>query len=543
MISAHKELDAFLDRKATVFHLAIMNLARAKFTGGDLQGARKDLAETIQRTLILADLKGRERLLMEFDAAQRGAKFADIPTTSPIVPGITFEEAVENMLKREPRLARSAAEVSRLYSTQKVFAMARSAEMTVTRRAQEEITKWLSGGTPGAAIEKTLTEIGPFSEAYAATVYRTNVAESYNLGRIEQAKDEDVSDIIVGFRFEGVLDAFTRPNHSAGFGSIAATDDPVWKLHRPPLGYNSFVAGTLVSGRFDGASKALYSGPVVDITTRKGCRLTVTTNHPILTSLGYARAASIGKGQYLAVHLPSVESLIAATGNGIVSDPFPSGRAVDDQEMPARIEDVFDSFLSERAASTVEWFADTLPLDFHGDAGFYKGKVHIISADGMLPANVFARSLEHPKQLALMERDGAALLSRHGSGVDWSRKFVRIGVASNLDASTDQSIHEAAARGVKLLGKLQERYPGEVAFDQVVSVDIRPYSGHVYDLQSPNGWIVSQGIFASNCRCSLEFVSRFEAERLGLWKDEKLVRHVASSAAWFPDPGFKGEGV
>lgn len=247
MISARKELDEFLDRKAQVFHIAMMNLARAKLFGQDLEKARKDLAETIQRSMILADLNGRKRLLMEYDHAVSMAKFADVPQSSPIAPGITFEEAVEDMFKRDPRLERSSAEISRLYSTQKVFAMARSAEMTITKRAQDEITKWLGSGEPGMALEKTLEEIGPFSRAYAETVFRTNVATAYNEGRIEQSKDEDVADVIVGFRFEGVDDAFTRDNHRAGFGSIAPTDHPIWKMHKPPLGYNCRCALEFVS--------------------------------------------------------------------------------------------------------------------------------------------------------------------------------------------------------------------------------------------------------------------------------------------------------
>lgn len=247
MISAHKELDAFLDRKATVFHIAMMNLARAKLFGQDLEKARKDLAETIQRTMILADLNGRKRLLMEADHAKAVAKFSDIPNTSPIAPGITFTEAVEDMFARDPRLERSSAEISRLYSTSKVFAMARSAEMTITRRAQEEITKWLGGGSPGQALEKTLEEIGPFSRAYAETVFRTNAATAYSEGRIQQAKDEDVAEVIVGFRYEGVDDAFTRENHRAGFGSIAPTDHPTWRMHKPPLGYNCRCALEFVS--------------------------------------------------------------------------------------------------------------------------------------------------------------------------------------------------------------------------------------------------------------------------------------------------------
>ena len=48
----------------------------------------------------------------------------------------------------------------------------------------------------------------------------------------------------------------------------------------------------------------------------------------------------------------------------------------------------------------------------------------------------------------------------------------------------------------------------------------------------PNGY---------NCRCSLEMVSRFEAQRLGLWDGKKLMpRYPANLHA---DPGFKSEGL
>ena len=258
MIPAHKELDKFLDRKAAVFHQAIMNLAHEKFTGGDLEGARKDLAETIQRTLILADFHGRKRLLMEYDASKaKAAKFSEVPETSPIAPGLTFEEAVEDMLIREPRLAKSAAEVSRLYSTQKVFAMARSAEMVITKRAQEAISQFIRSGEPAEAISKTIQEIGPFSEAYANTVYRTNVVTAYNEGRMQQATDEDIADVIVGFRYSGILDNFTRDNHRAGFGTIAATDDAIWKTHKPPNGYNCRCGLDFVS-RFEAERLGLW---------------------------------------------------------------------------------------------------------------------------------------------------------------------------------------------------------------------------------------------------------------------------------------------
>lgn len=56
--------------------------------------------------------------------------------------------------------------------------------------------------------------------------------------------------------------------------------------------------------------------------------------------------------------------------------------------------------------------------------------------------------------------------------------------------------------------------PGVVSLDEVTRVERRAWSGHVYDLQSPNGWIVAEGIVTSNCRCVMVTLSaRQFAER------------------------------
>ena len=271
MMSALKELDQFLDRKATVFSEALINIVRAYYgVGQSIPDARRDLAEAIRNTMILADLNGRKRLWMEYDAVKNHhAKFGDIPDTSPIAPTLTFDEAVEDLLTREPRLAVSAAEVSRMYSLDHVFAMARSAELHITERAQKAIESFLVNNTPADALSKTIQEIGNFSQAYADTVYRTNVATAYNDGRMDQANDPDLDDIIVGFRYEGISDNRTRHNHRIGFGTVAPKDDPLWSKFKPPNGYNCRCGLEFVS-RFeaerlglmeDGKMKPRYSAP------------------------------------------------------------------------------------------------------------------------------------------------------------------------------------------------------------------------------------------------------------------------------------------
>lgn len=280
MIAAHKELDRFLDKSAGIFAEALLNIVRAYYgTGQSIPQARKDLAEKIRDTMILADLNGRKRLWMEYDHVKGHlARFGDLPDSTPIAPTLTFSEAVQDLITREPRLAQSAAEVSRMYSLEHTFAMARAAELNITERAQKAIEAFLGNNTPVEALSKTIQEIGPFSQAYADTVYRTNVSTAYNGGRMAQAQDPELADIIVGFRYEGINDSRTRHNHSIGFGTIAATDDPLWSRYKPPNGYNCRCGLEFVS-RFeaerlglwqDGKLKPRYSAPPSQLTPDPG---------------------------------------------------------------------------------------------------------------------------------------------------------------------------------------------------------------------------------------------------------------------------------
>ena len=135
MITAQNELEKFIDRKGALFADACMNLAKAKAEGSIAHNrALDDMAMLIGRTLALTDLHGRKRTLMEADHASSTARFAEIPHDANPLGNLPFEEAVDDIITREPRLAKSWQEVSRLYSSDHVFAMARSADQKVTER-------------------------------------------------------------------------------------------------------------------------------------------------------------------------------------------------------------------------------------------------------------------------------------------------------------------------------------------------------------------------------------------------------------------------
>lgn len=249
MMTSLKELERFLDRRATPFEKALQRVARAQFLDrSDYNAALSELAELIRETLILADLHGRKRLLMETDAIKSKGSFA----ASPIAPNLEFDEAIANLVTREPRLAQSAEEVAILYNTDHVFAMARSSSEKLTKRVQEIVTDMIRKGEGAAKTEReildaALEESHEWSNAYAATVYRTNASTAYANGRMEQAKDPDVREVIPALEYVGEDDARTRPNHHAAFGLVASVDDPVWNRLKPPLGYNCRCSVDFVS--------------------------------------------------------------------------------------------------------------------------------------------------------------------------------------------------------------------------------------------------------------------------------------------------------
>lgn len=260
MISPQDELEKFLDRKGVLFSQALLNLVSARFESMERAQAMDELAGLIQKTLMITDMHGRYRILKEADAVRERhaalARFSEIPDSANPIGGLPFIEAIEDMISREPRLASGWEEVSRLYNTQKVFALARSASNKITERVQKEVTALVFAGKSTHEVENAILDIGKSAEmgevrnwtrAYAATVYRTNAATGYSNGRFEQAKDPEVAEVIPALRFSSLHDARTRPHHEAADGLIAATDDPVWKRMRAPAGWNCRCSCDFVS--------------------------------------------------------------------------------------------------------------------------------------------------------------------------------------------------------------------------------------------------------------------------------------------------------
>lgn len=114
-----------------------------------------------------------------------------------------------------------------------------------------------------------------------------------------------------------------------------------------------------------------YDGPVVTLVTSKGNRITVTPNHPILTTEGFVPAGMLQKGQ----------KIIETTAEY----RFLFGEAPNDINIPTPVEDIGHSIVQSGGGSTIRMKGST--VQFHGD-GTPNRKVKIVLSKGFVESKL-----------------------------------------------------------------------------------------------------------------------------------------------------------
>ena len=282
----------------------------------------------------------------------------------------------------------------------------------------------------------------------------------------------------------------------------------------PPAHPNCLPAGALISPgpKVTGQTERMYEGDLCILRTAGGHRLAVTPNHPVLTPRGWVPARLAHEVGYV------VRSLLRQR----VPAPFD----LDQQDAPALIEEIAEAFRRSHrvAAATVP----TSPEDFHGDA--VDGQVAVVRADRLLLGDVVPAGSEHGREPVLVGAgvEGEALDCRGVQGFLGRRLLAaqnsRVrggglcgalggghprplqGLGRRLPAGMDAAFAEAEvddpAADAKLARQLIDGFAGPVAFDQVLDVEIIPFHGIVYNLQTTEGWYIADGIITHNCRCA-----------------------------------------
>ncbi len=249
LLASVDELQRLADHSVVPFRRALERLVRSQFGEADPITAMNNLRSVFVETMTLADLFGRRRLLLEA-AAVGSAAASNLPKVlfaeTPVVPRLTFLEAVRDLTSRAPLKGFNWRQVADIYQTRQGFALARSADVALTQRVQKTIERFMRRGVQLRNAEKIISELGGFTRAYAETVYRTNLATAYSAGRFDQAAEPEVAAVIGGFEYLTSRDSDVRrgrkqdsgENHAAADGFIAATTDALWDTVAPPAGYS-----------------------------------------------------------------------------------------------------------------------------------------------------------------------------------------------------------------------------------------------------------------------------------------------------------------
>jgi hypothetical protein len=75
-----------------------------------------------------------------------------------------------------------------------------------------------------------------------------------------------------------------------------------------------------------------------------------------------------------------------------------------------------------------------------------------------------------------------------------------LGHTPSLDPSPSEAVLDRVGRDPVLQAQFDSRFPGLVVKDKVVEIRRVPFCGHVYNLQTRDGWYLANGLFAHNCR-------------------------------------------
>lgn len=371
-------------------------------------------------------------------------------------------------------------------------------------------------------LATTLREYFGHDVSWSQRIARTEIHQLYEHGSLLGMEDAGVTTK----QWLSARDAFVRPDHveadgqevetSGDFLVGGATGKAPGQFGVPEQDINCFPAGTVVQGRIVGALRASYAGPMLEVLTRGGAKLSITPNHPVLTSKGFVPAASIQKGSYLLRHLAVADSHATPA------------LEKDVQNQPATIEQVFDALSSHGRMAARHVAGD----DLDGDGRMCHGQIEVVSALRVLRDGLGSQRGEgegHPLLVGSDVRDvcgpgdgrgahcsgrllpsqagfpcGGALADDGGAVLLQSRplQVLRLGPAADIDACLAERAGHDPASDSALIGQLLHGHAGQVSLDEVIEVRQFEFAGHVYDLQAEGGWIVAQGIVTSNCRCT-----------------------------------------
>jgi hypothetical protein len=386
---------------------------------------------------------------------------------------------------------------------------------------------YVGGAGPFEVAETLRDEFSFLSKSRARTIARTETLVVTETAQFDLYKASGVG----MKRWLTTLDGKERPAHFTLHGQLRQIDEPFevddedghHELMFPgdadaDVGQvvNCILPGTMVSGPITAGLKAWYSGEAVELRTRRGHRLSVTVNHPILTDRGFLAAQLIHEGDYVVGYRAQIGRLAPRWHK-------------DKEQAPRFAEEVFNALAAGGSARAL----DPSALDLDGDQLRFNGKVQLVGAASIptmrrwsdvinaVPARELVSAIaENRKNLGFELRSrtateisrtttaggpGSAGLAQNSFAVGAQRAPLdEFGgrATTYLYPSLPEAARKELSAAARFVGQLLKASPGEIELDEVVEIRRFWHVGHVYDYTSDLGYFASDNIISRNCRCS-----------------------------------------
>jgi len=426
---------------------------------------------------------------------------------------------------------------------------------------EKQIMRAVSNGASAEQLAAVLKDRFGVAEDRARFIARDQVGKFF--GQVTEARQRSMG--VTKYVWRTSNDERVRPEHAAREGEVFEWSSPPEGGH-PGEDFQCFPGETVLTPS-SGVQK-LYRRRITDnlttLVAANGVALCATGNHPILTASGWKAAKDIDVGEYLVEIPDKVREVLGVDREGAETSFIEAFRAADliwpvreahvlrggfhgdavlDQDVdvvdvdwglsveldPALDERVCYDVLSraDEPATSLGAFAqlfDARLLSSHrGVRGFCKLASLLLVEEGVPGEHAFRAIAWRDAAADKLRADGCArsaealrkLFDAVPFGVEGDRLIARelarvvgrtmMQSAGLLTACSKQDT-QAVPIDEQTRGSLGDRVPSSQKLLRVVEKRIgeTAWSGHVYNLQSPDSQYIAQGVVVHNCRCSAE---------------------------------------
>lgn len=411
----------------------------------------------------------------------------------------------------------------------------------------------------GVAFARVL---GPGSNYAARPFVTAYLAEVRN--RLVRVPD-DVYDLVAGELAQGVNLGENLDKLRARVDSVlSTTGSERWPNRATVIARTECLPGeAMVDGAHATAVyRRWYSGQMVTVKTVGGREFTGTPNHPVLTPNGWTGLGQLLDGDHLICDSRSVQTTGAPGNQHVEARPIPISQVFDAAQaigVSRRERTAQPDFHGDGPEGYVDVLGTFGVLTLGRFAKIDKGSVDLFLTPSETEKVTLAcdrapfprgDSIDQPTSLlgvpppdasgedqatddlqvgSVRYGEGLARLSCHVPGHDlllrkvvpqsWAltssleELLTRVGEGPELDTALDQGIPNPVRAESGLSSDFAVAQPGEVEADEVVSIEVREWSGHVYNLTTVDGYFVSDGVYTGNTIGALN-AGRYDAFRI-----------------------------